>query len=257
MRMGFTVKNDMRRTHSTPGHLSAVGDIFRSAWERSRGSISMLIVYVCVCLFLTVTLLGVVGFVSRGASMSFLGLSYVGAFQRFWLFQFITAPLMHGGVTHLLFNMLALWMLGPGVETAMGRGRYIVFSVLCALCSMLGFLLFSWGSGSIVVGYSGVIFGILVAQAMLFPNNTIAFFGFFPLQMKYAVIILGAMEYYFTISSAGGNVAHSAHLFGAVAALGYLLLLRRAEKRPEKRVPKLKRRTRRKAARCADIPKEL
>jgi membrane associated rhomboid family serine protease len=205
---------------------SGIANIFQFAWRRSQGSLSLLIVGLCVAIFLAVAFLGLAGISSRQATMSVLGLSYAGVVQHHWFFQFLTAPLLHVNLTHLLFNMLSLWMLGPGVEDRLGRTRYIVFSMLCALSSMAGSLLLNWGTGSIVYGYSGIIFGILVAQAMYFPDSIIAFYGFFPLKMKYAVLIMGGVELYLTIAPEAGGIAHSAHLFGALAAFLYLRGLR-------------------------------
>lgn len=239
------------------------GAVFRHAWERSRGSISLRIAGVCAAVFVGVAFLDRLGIVSRQNVVSVLGLSYVGIFQRLWLHQFLTAPLLHVGIAHLLFNMLSLWMLGPGVEHALGRRRYILFSIFCAVSSMAGFLLFNWGTGHIAVGYSGVIFGILVAQAMYFPNNVIAIFAFFPLKMKYAVLLLGVIELYLTISPEEGGVAHAAHLFGAVAAFAYLRILQwpgtrkaaHATRRPGRRDQANRSRVGRKKR--AKIPREL
>ena len=197
-------------------------EVFRSAWRRSLGSISLVIMGICTALFLGVAVLDATGAVTRRDALTFLGLSYVGLFELHWLHQFVTAPLLHAGVAHLLFNMLSLWMLGPSVEKSLGKRNYVVFSALCAGASMGGFLLLNWGTGAVVTGYSGVIFGILVAQALLFPERRIAVFAFFPLKMKHAALLLGAVELYLTVSPESGGVAHAAHLFGAAAALGYL-----------------------------------
>jgi len=211
-----------RSSSDSESYRIRLADGLRQTWTRSLGSVSLTVVGVCVALFLAVAILDRTGVVPRQRAVAFLGLSYVGVFHYLWLHQFLTAPLMHGGVVHLVFNMLALWMLGPDVERALGRGRYVLFSGLCAAASMLGFLAFNWGTGNIVVGYSGVIFGILVAQAVFFPNNVIAIFAFFPLKMKYAVLLLGAVELYLTVSPEGAGIAHAAHLFGALAAIIYL-----------------------------------
>jgi len=196
--------------------------VIRHVWHRSRGSVSLWIIWVCIGLFLTVVVLDVAGVVSRQQVFVFLGLSWPGVVERLWLHQFVTAPLLHGGILHLLFNMLSLWMLGPGVETVLGKARYVLFTALCAVTSMLGFLLFDWGRGHIVCGYSGVIFGILVAQAVLHPDTRIAIFAFFPLKMKHAALLLGAVELYLTMSPESGGIAHAAHLFGAATAFVYL-----------------------------------
>ena len=198
------------------------GSVLLDLWVSARGSVSLWLVSVCTVTFLAVGLLAAAKTVARGQAIGLMGLSWVGVFQRLWLHQFLTAPLMHGGVVHLLFNMLSLGMLGPEVEKAMGRGRYAAFSLLCAECSMIGFLAFNWGTGNIVVGYSGVIFGILVAQAVFFPNNRVAIFGLFPLKMKHAAALLAAVELYLTIAPEGAGIAHAAHLFGALAAVVYL-----------------------------------
>lgn len=235
-------------------------NIFQITWEKSRRSISSTVVLVCIAMFVVVAGLDLVRIVSRTTSVSVLGLSYVGIVQHLWLFRFITAPLMHGNLTHLLFNMLSLWMLGPDIEKALGRGRYVVFSILCAVASMIGFLLFNWGTGNIVIGYSGVIFGILVAQAVLFPDQTIAIFAFFPLKMKYAVILLGAVELYLTILPEKAGISNSAHLFGGVAAYLFLrgnAVLGKWRSKVRVRVPVPGRRTALRVKPRKDIPSEL
>ena len=234
--------------------------MLRQAWQQSRGSISLILVGVCTAGFLVTAMLGVTGICDRQEITSFLGLSYVGVFQQYWVHQLVTAPLMHANITHLLFNMLSLWMLGPGVEKVLGRRRYVLFSFFCAAASMAGWLLFNWGTGSIAVGYSGVIFGILVAQAVFFPDDIIALFAFFPLKMKYAVLLLGAVEFYLTVSPEDQGIAHAAHVFGAVAAFVYLGMVRWQDARAASRLavrtpaPKIQRRP---VADRAKVPFEL
>ncbi|HQL86583.1 MAG: rhomboid family intramembrane serine protease [Lentisphaerae bacterium] len=217
--MGYQEENE------TPPALSDIRDGFRAMWGQSVHSVSLLIVWVCVGLFLATGILSGFGFTSRHSVVAFLGLSRVGILEHGLFFQLLTAPLLHASVTHLLFNMLALWMLGPSVEQAMGRLRYIGFSLACALVSMAGFLVLAHEPGELVMGYSGVIFGILTAQAVYFPNNRLMFCLFFPMKMKYAVLIMGAMELYLTISPERAGVAHSAHLFGALAGFVYVRLM--------------------------------
>lgn len=255
-----------------------VAAIFRQAWGLSRGTVSLQIVMVCTVFFIAVTVLEALHILSPNATAAFLGLSYYGIVERHWFHQFLTAPLMHGGVSHLLFNMLSLWMLGPSVELTLGRRQYMVFSVICALASMGGSLLLNWGTGGIILGYSGVIFGILVAQAIFFPDSTILLYVF-PVKMKYAAWILGAIELLLTVSpERGDGIAHAAHLFGGVAAYGYLFWFRRTQSRkpqwtvgeqapqtvqlpkfrPRPRAtPLLTPKERSRSTRIPDIPKEL
>ena len=209
---------------ATPPSLSDVRAGFRALWAQSAHSVSLFTVWVCVGLFLAIGILAALGIASRDTMVSFLALSRVGILRHGLLYQFVTAPLLHPGVAHLLFNMLALGMLGPAVEQAMGRRRYVGFSLACALVSMAGFLVLSRDPRALVMGYSGVIFGLLAAHAVYFPNHRLMFCLFFPMKMKHAVLILAAIELYLTISPERAGVAHSAHLFGALAGLGCVRL---------------------------------
>lgn len=244
---------------ATPPSLSDVRDGFRALWAQSAHSVSLFIVWVCVGLFLAIGVLTCLGIASRDTVISVLGLSRVGILRHGLLFQFLTAPLLHPSVAHLLFNMLALWMLGPAVEQAMGRRRYVGFSLACALASMVGFLLLSRDPHGLVMGYSGVIFGILAAQAVYFPNNRLMFCLFFPMKMKYAVLILAAIELYLTISPERAGIAHSAHLFGALAGLGCVRFAQWQDARGRSRgEPGRRSRTRAShSVRRQKIPKEL
>jgi membrane associated rhomboid family serine protease len=206
--------------------------MWRRAAARARGSATVMLVWACLAVFVLVFLLDVTGLASRRLVFEVFGISRYGIVRRFWLHQFVTSAFLHGGLGHLIFNLLTLWMLGPGVERTLGRNRYLFFSALCAVCGFAGFLLFSRG-GAIAVGYSGVIYGILVAQAVYFPNNRLFFFGLFPMRMKHAVLALGAIALYLTVSPGHDGIAHAAHLFGALGAFIYLKLpvIRRPRRR--------------------------
>lgn len=203
-------------------HMPRTTERLQRLWRASHPRITLAVVTVCPLLFLALTVLDLVHLVSWQQSLALLGLSYAGVVQQHRLFQFVTAPLLHANLMHLAFNMLTLWMLGPEVETALGRRRYAVFSALCAGCAMTGFLLCDSGGGAISLGYSGVIFGILVAQAILFPHRVLYIYAFFPLKMPYAVLLLAAIEVYFSVTQPRSGLAHSAHLFGALGAWAYL-----------------------------------
>ena len=204
-------------------HINGLGAALQAAWIRSRGSVSLILVWVCTGVFVIFGILDALGIVSRGALFSFFALSYPGIVGHLWLHQILTAPFLHGGLMHLLFNMLALWMLGVDVENRLGRRRYIVFSLICAISSMLGRLAFNWGTSNIILGYSGVVFGSLVAQAVFFPHRTILMFWVFPMKMRYAVLVFGAIALYsMATAGTGSGIAHAAHLFGGLG--GYLYL---------------------------------
>ncbi len=240
----------------------AVGDIltggkgyFLRQWDMSRSSVSLAVVYLSIIVFLAVNLLDIFHLINREANVVFLGFSYIGILNRLWLHQFLTAPLLHGGVFHLVFNMLALWMLGPGLEQVLGRRRYIILVILCVECSLPGFLLLTWKQGNIFMGSSCLILGLLVAQAMYFPDSVITLFGLFPLKMKYAVLLLGGMELYLTVPLNSSGSVHAAHLFGAVAAYLYLRTITKKEKSIPADRPKIQKHIA--AVNKKEIPREL
>lgn len=72
--------------------------------------------------------------------------------------RLITSALLHGGLMHLALNMLALWMLGPALEEAMGKLPFLATYLVTALAGSVAVPLF--GSNSVVVGASGAIFGL-------------------------------------------------------------------------------------------------
>jgi membrane associated rhomboid family serine protease len=214
-----------------------------------------------VLFFLVFAVLNAAGILNWQQTFWIFGLSKAGAIDKFRLFQFVTAPLVHSSLLHLCFNMLTLWMLGPGVEAVLGRNRYLLFSTGCALTGEIALLLLTDGPRMIVMGYSSVIYGLLVAQAVCFPNNTLYMFGLFPLKMKYAVLMLAGIELYLSLASGAGQVLHVGHLFGAAAALVMLKAFRagdrlRASRWPETRLQCITMKPVRRAA-LGDVPWKL
>ncbi|MFP4287629.1 MAG: rhomboid family intramembrane serine protease [Bacteroidota bacterium] len=226
------------------------------------------------------------------------GLHFPGAMD-FRPYQFLTYLFMHGGFTHLFFNMFALWMFGNVLENVWGAKRFLIYYLVTgfgaaiihyailyvemlptlqqvnallqdpdheslksflqsenfkvssmeiqnnlrnflerynslinsspneAMVEAINFLnqyKVDFLNAPVVVGASGAVFGILLAFGMLFPNSLIYVFFAIPVKAKYFVMIYGAMELYFGITTRGGgsNVAHFAHLGGMI--FGYLMI---------------------------------
>src|SRR5665213_3261696 len=134
----------------------------------------------------------------------------------------------HEGFMHILFNMLMLWWVGVQVETTWGTRRFLIYYFLCGLGGGISHLLlsgfFSMGGGP-MLGASGAIFGVLVAFGVLFPDMRLIIFPLFiPIKAKFIVPILIGVEIYSTYN-ASDNVAHLAHLGGAVTGMIYLLVM--------------------------------
>ncbi len=149
--------------------------------------------------------------------------------QTFALWQIVTYMFLHAGFMHILWNMLALWLFGAELERVWGTARFLRFYFICGICAGLTVILCAYIFGGInvrTVGSSGAIFGILVAYALLFPNQMILFSFIIPMKSKYFVMIIGAIvflqSYMATVGGKGSSVAVVAHLGGLAA--GYLLL---------------------------------
>jgi membrane associated rhomboid family serine protease len=159
-----------------------------------------------------------------------LGLSPQAVFEQFALWQPITYMFLHstGGVGHLLFNMLSLWMIGTELERTWGTRFFAKYYFITGIGAAATSLLLSLFSDSIyysvTVGASGAIYGLLLAYGMYFPHRMLILF-IFPVPARIAVVILGAIAFVSSMGG-GGGVAHFAHLGGLVVGYLYLKTLR-------------------------------
>ena len=136
--------------------------------------------------------------------------------------QLFTHMFMHGGEMHLLFNMLALYFIGPTVENHMGSRKFLYFYLFSGIGAMLLHLLI--GGNAPVVGASGAIYGVLAGFAFIFPNTQLMLlFPPIPIKAKYLVTILIVIDLFSGISGTRTGIAHFAHLGGAL--FGILLIL--------------------------------
>ncbi len=188
-------------------------------------------------------------FVAPNLPFSFDDLFALHSWQSklFEPWQFVTHLFMHGSWGHILSNMFALWMFGSVLENLWGPRRFIIFYLACglgaALCHMIVLyvenqhLLALFHSLSLpeqsaassavtsridepTLGASGAVFGCLAAFGFLFPNTYIYLYFFLPLKAKWFVLIYAGLELMQAIqNSAGDNVAHVAHLGGALVGI--------------------------------------
>ncbi|MGC1619012.1 MAG: rhomboid family intramembrane serine protease [Candidatus Acidiferrum sp.] len=193
-----------------------------------------LLVLICAGIFLVQTLielfLGV-----RAASWvnHYFGLVALGPVPGLRLWQPFTYIFLHGGLFHLLINMLFLWMFGRELELVWGKKRFLNFFFLCGVGAGLieifvKVIPMSWGhmpSDVPTIGASGAIFGILMANAILFPDRRIWLFPLpVTIPMRPYVAVMGAIEFFSTLGAGGDAVAHVCHLGGML--VGYIYLRR-------------------------------
>lgn len=165
--------------------------------------------------------------------------------------QLVTHLFMHGGWMHIILNMFILWMFGSALENVWGPKRFLVFYIISGLGAALLHMLVLYLENAPVmevfymlsieqqqellyaqnfrvntatVGASGAVFGCLAAFGYLFPNDLVYVYFLFPLKAKWVVLLLIGAEIWMGIqNSAGDNVAHWAHLGGAL--VGFLLVV--------------------------------
>ena len=158
------------------------------------------------------------------------GLRPADVVERLQIWQPFTYMFLHGGVFHILFNMLALWMFGVELERMWGSRYFTKFYFVTGGGAALTTLLLSFAPlpfadrlyDSLTIGASGAVYGVLLAYALYFPNRPIYMYFFFPIPAKYFVMIMGAISLYSSMGATGGGVAHTTHLGGLVAAYLYL-----------------------------------
>ncbi|MEW6321233.1 MAG: rhomboid family intramembrane serine protease [Acidobacteriota bacterium] len=159
-----------------------------------------------------------------------LGLSPSAVFGRLAIWQPVTYLFLHGGIGHILFNMLALWMFGTELERMWGTRFFTKFYFVSGVGAAATTLLWSLSPlpyadmlyYTSTIGASGAIYGVLLAYAVSFPNRLIYLYFVFPIPAKYFVMIIGAIAFLSSMGSGGGGVAHTAHLGGMVVAYFYL-----------------------------------
>ena len=177
----------------------------------------------------------------------------------FHWYQFLTSMFMHGGLMHLLFNMLGLYFFGRMLENVWGTKRFLIYYFVCGLGAAAIYIGWeTWnayralnydGNGwarmleysenyqmvgdSVwpmvgllfipMVGASGAIFGLLMGAALLFPNSQVYVYGAIPVKLKWLAVIYGLVELYTGYrQSMGDNVAHFAHIGGMI--FGFILV---------------------------------
>jgi membrane associated rhomboid family serine protease len=144
-----------------------------------------------------------------------------------------TYMFLHGGWSHIIGNMLFLWVLGDNIEDAMGHLRYFFFYMLCGAAGGIAFLLSGPDTVVPLVGASGAVAGVVAAYLMLRPCAKITFlaFGFVPLRLGSAWV-LGAwvlMQIWNVINAHGGETAWWAHIGGLAVGAILTVVLRRPD----------------------------
>ena len=161
------------------------------------------------------------------------------------IWQLFTHIFIHLDVLTILFNMLALWMFGTSLERYWGTRKFIIYYFITGIGAGITYTIFCFILGSTMLpaaGTTGVVFGLLLAFGMIYPDTMILILLLFPLKAKYAVMIFGAVE--FLIAFNGG--IYSIGYLGGMA-FGYIYIKKQAffddlldmEKRKKKKLEQI------------------
>lgn len=142
--------------------------------------------------------------------------------MRIW--QVITYQFLHAGAYHLLFNMIALYFLGPHLERRWGPRSFLTFYLVCGVAGGVAFLILGGltGEAAPIVGASGAILGLLGACAVLFPQMMIILL-FFPVPIRVAALLFGGL-YVLTVLQSR-NLADACHLGGLITGLAWVWVI--------------------------------
>lgn len=185
----------------------------------------------------------------RGIDLtSLFGLHFFLA-SDFQIYQFVTYMFLHGGLTHIFFNMFALWMFGSVIERVWGPKKFLFYYMVCGIGAgfvqeivqyanymIEGIAAYQYvnaggvqmSTGAYInlwttIGASGAVYAILLAFGMIFPNERLFIIPFpFPIKAKWLVAGYIAIELFSAMSGPGDGVAHMAHLGGML--FGFLLI---------------------------------
>ena len=147
-------------------------------------------------------------------------LAFVPAFFIVRPWTAITYMFVHGGIMHILFNMLALYFFGPAVEERLGSRRFVTLYTVSGIAGALLSAIFA--PAYPIIGASGAVFGVMIAFAHFWPRTQIYIFGILPLEARVAVILMAIMALYSGIQGSRSGVADFAHLGGFVAGWLYV-----------------------------------
>lgn len=153
----------------------------------------------------------------------------------------LTSMFMHGGILHIIGNMLYLWIFGDNIEDNFGHVKFVIFYLICGLIAAFSQILLSPDSKVPTLGASGAIAGVLGAYLVMYPRNRVRVltltFIITVLELPAVVVLgiwivlqffsqLGAITQH-TAQTRGGGVAYMAHIGGFIAGMGLSFIFRR------------------------------
>lgn len=172
-----------------------------------------------------------------GLNKNVFGLNVVGFVYYHYFWQVFTYMFVHGDLSHLFFNMLALLIFGINIEKTLGSKEFLLMYFSIGLCSglfslgvyyafgqfLIAHQIQPWTFGISLIGASGAIYGLLFAYAVIFPRSIIFIWGIIPVPAPLMVLGYAVIEFLSQFIGSS-NVAHMTHLAGFAFAWLYFFI---------------------------------
>ena len=154
--------------------------------------------------------------------------SYLSVEYSPHLYTLFSSMFVHGGPLHIFGNMIVLFFVGIAFEDRIGPKKFLIIYILSGFCGTIAYSLLNLGSGTLLLGASGAIFGIMGAFAASYPRDEVVMpipLGFFMILRRikviYAVLIFAVLETVVVFFGVPDNTAHFAHFGGLIG--GFVL----------------------------------
>jgi len=154
-----------------------------------------------------------------------VGLDPAGQEFNFQIWQIFSYQFMHGGFSHLFWNMFMLWMFGNEIENILGSRKFLFFYLLSGVGAAAFQLLLAPMLSShlaFTIGASGAVYGVMIAFALFFPDRQIYVYFLFPVKAKFLIAFFVLLDF-----MAVGDMsftAHLAHIGGAITGFAFIML---------------------------------
>jgi membrane associated rhomboid family serine protease len=161
-----------------------------------------------------------------GRATVYLALNPALVIRYHFFWQFVTYMFAHGGIQHILFNMLALFMFGSAVEKRVGSREFLLYYFFTGITAgIISFFINLIAAPNVfLLGASGALFAVQLAYAALFPDSIIYIWGLIPLRAPVMVILFTGIELFSAATGLSAGVAHLTHLAGFATGWLYFVI---------------------------------
>jgi len=174
-----------------------------------------------IIIFLLVSLGGRFDFINIKWFYQNFGQVNSTVFRKLKLWQFLTSLFIHGGIIHIVNNMITLWIFGTPLEKEWGSRSFLIYYFVCGIGAGLLQFCVDYSSSIPGVGASGAIFGLLGACGLIMGNRDV-YILMARVKLKYVVALFTGLEIYMCIMGTQDGIGHWTHISGFVIGILYI-----------------------------------